>query len=63
MLTWLKQSKNLATIPVFILAGIISPQDRAALNSFGIKRIVEKPNGAIELKRVLADMAQEVCGS
>ena len=63
LLTWLKQSKNLATIPVFILAGIISPQDRAALNSFGIKRIVEKPNGAIELKRVLADMAQEVCGS
>ena len=41
LLTWLKQSRNFATIPVFILAGIISPQDRAALNSFGIKRIVE----------------------
>ena len=63
LLTWLKEHKNTATLPVFILAGTISPQDRALLNALGIKRIVEKPNGGVELKRVLEEMAQEVCGA
>ena len=62
LLTWMRESKTLRSIPVYILSGSISPQDVAKLKGMDIKRVVEKPAGTAELGRVLSEMAQEVCG-
>ena len=63
LLIWMRENKNLRSIPVYVLAGAISPHDRATLTGMGIRRVVEKPNGNEELKRLLTDLAREVCGS
>jgi CheY-like chemotaxis protein len=62
LLAWMQGVEELRAIPVYVLASVISAQDGAALKGLGIKRIIVKPTGNDELKRVLGEIAEEVCG-
>ena len=62
LLNWIRESQSLRGMPLFVLAGAISPTDKETLKSLGIKRVVEKPIDPSEMRRVLREMAEEVCG-
>ena len=63
LLRWMRGNEPFHPLPLYILTSAISPADRENMKTLGIKRVVEKPSGLTEMKRVLSELATVVCSA
>ena len=63
LLIWIRETKALRELPLYVLAGVVSPLEEANLRGLRVRRVIAKPAGLAELKRVVRELADEVCSS
>ena len=61
LFTWMRETKAVPPIPIYVLSDAISPNDRKTLVALGATRVIDKPTETAELKVLLEQIAQEIC--
>lgn len=61
LLKWLKTTKELQTIPLFILTGTASTQECADAKDLGAMDVVRKPAKYEDLRTMIRDLAVKLC--
>ena len=60
---WVRTEPELKTLPVVVLAGVISEQDVEALARLNVNKVLVKPSDTIALKETFALLAKELCST
>lgn len=58
---WLFKTDEVKKFPVVVLTGSASPKEMEAAEGLGAKKVLRKPNDVDALRRMLAQIAQDLC--